>query len=104
MQKQLELIILIAENLKELIINTFNTNNQKDLPESVIERLDLITDYNRTVAILEYLRDFDKEKVMEMYNWTEHEAKYNKKIIFDKLEERKKELSKLLGDNFFDGE
>ena len=92
-----------AEDLNNLLDITLTTNwkDIKDkLPDNIQERLKIISEYKKTVAVLEYLRDWDKEEVMKKYNWSEHEAKYNKKLVFDKLEERKKKLASMLGDNF----
>lgn len=92
-----------AEDLSNLITITISTNwkeVKEYLPENIEERLKIIAEYKKTVAILEYLRDWDKEEVMKKYNWSEHEAKYNKKLVFDKLEEKKKRLAKQLGDVF----
>lgn len=92
-----------AKDLSNLIDITL-TNNWKELGEefsnNIKKRLSIIDEYKKTVTILEYLRNWDKKEVMKKYNWSEHEAKYNKKLVFDKLEEKKKALAILLGDKF----
>ena len=92
-----------AKDLSNLIDITL-ANNWKELGEefskNIKKRLSIIDEYKKTVTILEYLRNWDKEEVMKKYNWSEHEAKYNKKLVFDKLEEKKKALAILLGDKF----
>lgn len=90
-----------ANVLNNLIENTFTTHwkeRQNELPDDIKNRLELIDEYIKTDQVLEYLRNYDKEELMKKYGWREHEAKYNKKLIFQRLENKKEELALLLGD------
>ena len=92
-----------AQDLSYLINNTLSTHwkDKKDeLDANICNRLEIIDEYKKVSILLDYLRNWDKEDVMKKYNWSEYEAKYNKKMVFDKLEKRKKDLALKLGDIF----
>lgn len=84
-----------VNTLKNMIINTLGTHwksRKNELSENLIKKLEMVNEYNEIDEILEYIRNWDKEDIMKKYGWKEHEAKYNKKLIFDRLENKKQEL------------